>query len=88
MLMSKDPHEVAAVVQMLEDHAKKAIPRAQAASAAEMGAVTGTAAAIPPAPPAPDTGQGDMPTAPVTADAMEGPDIEADLAARDAAAGK
>lgn len=50
MLMSKDPHEVAAVVKLLEDHAAAAAPKVRRASAAEAGAVTGTAAAAPMSP--------------------------------------
>jgi len=54
MLMSKNPSEVAATVKLLEDYATKAAPRALKASAAEAGAVTGTASAIFPAPSAPE----------------------------------
>lgn len=50
MLMSKDPHEVAAVVKILEQHAAKAAPKAFRAGALERGAVTGTASTIWPAP--------------------------------------
>ena len=50
MLMAKDPHEVAAVVKMLEDFNTAAIPRAATIGAAEAGAVTGAASAISPAP--------------------------------------
>ena len=50
MLMSKNPSEVAATVKLLEDYANKAGPRALKASAAEAGAVTGTASAVFPAP--------------------------------------
>jgi hypothetical protein len=48
--MSKNPSEVAATVKLLEDYATKAAPRALKASAAEAGAVTGTASAVFPAP--------------------------------------
>jgi hypothetical protein len=54
MLMSKNPSEVAATVKLLEDYATKAAPRALKASAAEAGAVTGTASAVFPAPSAPE----------------------------------
>ncbi len=50
MLMSKEPHEVAAVVKMLEDYQKAAIPKAIKAGAREHGAVTGAAAAAGQAP--------------------------------------
>ena len=80
MLMAKDPHEVAAVVKLLEDHATRAAPKAVRASALEAGTVTGTTAAISPPPqtnePAPNI-ETDL-AAPSTT--IEGPDIEADLA--------
>jgi hypothetical protein len=50
MLMAKDPHEVASVVKLLEEHAAREAPKAARASAAELGAVTGTASAISPSP--------------------------------------
>jgi hypothetical protein len=50
MLTARDPAEVAAVVQALEKMNAAAVPRAVRASAAEAGAVTGTTAALPPAP--------------------------------------
>lgn len=50
MLMAKDPHEVAAVVKLLEDYQKKAVPAAVRSSKAQMGATTGTLGAIYPAP--------------------------------------
>jgi hypothetical protein len=84
MLMSKDPHEVAAVVKMLDDQAAAAIPKAAKASAAEAGATTGTASAIFPSP------EGKKPEVSVEADLeaeanaapeIQGPDIDADLEA-------
>lgn len=84
MLMSKDPHEVAAVVKMLDDQAAAAIPKAARASATEAGATTGTASAIFPSP------EGKKPEVNVEADLeseanaapeIQGPDIEADLEA-------
>lgn len=54
MLMSKNPSEVAATVKLLEDYSTQATPRALKASAAETGAVTGTASAIFPAPSVPE----------------------------------
>jgi len=45
MLMAKDPHEVAAVVKLLEEQAASVAPKAMRATAAEAGAVTGTTSA-------------------------------------------
>jgi len=50
MLMSKDPHEVAAVVKLLEDRAAAQGAKNFRAGAQEMGAVTGTTAALPGSP--------------------------------------
>lgn len=83
MLMSKDPHEVAAVVKILDDYAAGAVPKAARASAVEGGATTGTASAVFPAP------QGEAPEANVESDIsaeeketpITGPDIEADIEA-------
>jgi hypothetical protein len=50
MLMAKDPHEVAAVVKMLEDYQKAAVPKAIRAGKLEQGSVAGAAAAAAPAP--------------------------------------
>ena len=50
MLMAKDPHEVAAVVKLLESHAAAAGPKALRATANQAGAVTGATGAIFPAP--------------------------------------
>ena len=50
MLMAKDPHEVAAAVQMIEDYATKQAPKKFKATLGEAGTVTGTSAAISPAP--------------------------------------
>ena len=50
MLMAKDPHEVAAAVQMIEDYATKQAPKKFKATLGEAGTVTGTTAAISPAP--------------------------------------
>lgn len=75
MLMAKDPHEVAAVIKLLEDHAQTVAPKAFKAGVAEAGAVGGTTGAVWPSPP---TGEAvplvetyDETTAPVT-----GPDVE------------
>jgi hypothetical protein len=50
MLMAKDPHEVAAVVKFLEQHAAEQAPRAVRGTAAERGAVMGGATTVWPAP--------------------------------------
>ncbi len=50
MLMSKDPSEVAAVVQALERQAAGAAPKAVRSTGAERGAVMGTASAVWPSP--------------------------------------
>lgn len=83
MLMSKDPHEVAAVVKILEDHAAAAAPKAARASALEGGATTGAASAIFPSPegkPAEADVEKDIATE-ETAAPIAGPDIEADIEA-------
>lgn len=67
MLMSKDPHDVAAVVKLLEDHAAKAAPRAARATAVETGAVTGTTVALPP------------PTTPTGVQTPEGPNLSEEI---------
>lgn len=81
MLMSKDPHEVAAVVKMLEDYQAKAAPKALRNSAAEAGAVTGTASSIFPPPAAPEKPANVEEDLKEPAGAMypAGPDIEADI---------
>ncbi len=79
MLMAKDPHEVASVVKFLEEHAANAVPKAVKASAAEAGAVTGTAAAISPAPES-DITQVDINMEPDETQAPSGPNIEDDIA--------
>jgi len=84
MLMSKDPHEVAAVVKILDDQAAAAIPKAVKASATEAGATTGTASAIFPSPEGkkPEVNvEADLEAEDKTAPEIQGPDIEADLEA-------
>jgi hypothetical protein len=51
MLMSKDPHEVAAVVKVLDEFEQKAAPRAQKFNAATAGTISGLTTAIQVAPP-------------------------------------
>jgi len=87
MLMSKDPHEVAAAVQMIEDYATKQAPKKFKATLGEAGTVTGTTSAIYPAPAATEF---DM-TSPTTdieqalkdEKPIQGPDIEEALRNRD-----
>jgi hypothetical protein len=79
MLMAKDPHEVAAVVKLLEQYQTGLIPKAVRASAAEAGAVTGTAAAIAPPP------EAAMPQLGIESETegmpeLSGPSIEDDIA--------
>lgn len=76
MLMAKDPHEVAAVVKMLEQHAAQQAPKALRNTAAQAGAVTGSASAINPAPSSPGEPDSIESVAPTV-----GPDIEADIEA-------
>jgi len=80
MLMSKDPHEVAAVVRILEEQAKSAIPKAFRAGVAEAGVVTGAASSIWPAP-ASEMRRQDIEADMQGAPALSGPDIEADIEA-------
>lgn len=79
MLMAKDPHEVAAVVKLLEQYQANAIPKAVRASAAEAGAVTGTSAAIAPPPEATMTQPG-IESDTIETPASTGPSIEDDIA--------
>jgi hypothetical protein len=79
MLMSKDPHEVAAVVKLLEDYQAKAAPKAVRASATEAGAVTGTASSIFPAPEAPAKAANIEEPEPSGEMFPAGPDIEKDI---------
>jgi len=83
MLMAKDPHEVAAVVKFLEEHAAGQVPRAVRGTAAERGAVMGGAATVWPAPsgeqvaPEPTSIETDIEAQP----APDIPSIEADIEA-------
>jgi len=79
MLMSKDPHEVASVVKMLEDQAARAAPKAVRASAAESGAVTGAASSVFPAPAAEGTLSIESDIEGEAPKSGSGPDIEADI---------
>jgi hypothetical protein len=87
MLMAKDPHEVAAAVQMIEDYAIKQAPKKFKATLGEAGTVTGASSSIYPAPAATEF---DM-TSPTTdieqalqnEKPIQGPDIEEALRNRD-----
>ena len=89
MLMSKNPQDVAAVVKLLEEHAAGVAPKALKASAAEAGAVTGTASAIYPSPSPEMSTRPGAETADIEKDlkadrappAPGGADIEADIEA-------
>lgn len=78
MLMSKDPHEVAAVVKTLESYAASAGPKAVRAGMAEAGVGSGLASAIQPAPSGKST-QGSIEAATQKDAELDGPDIEVDL---------
>lgn len=83
LLMSSNPAEVAAAVQILEQYGQRAATSAANLSRAETGAIMGTMAALPPAPPTQESP--DIDTALQERERVVGPDIEADLAARRAA---
>lgn len=86
MLMSKDPKEVAAVVQLLENYAKQAAPKAARATRLEAGTATGTTVGMFPPMAAPTTDEetdierGNIKIPGI--DIESGPDIEADIEAR------
>ena len=77
VLVSKGPHEGAAVVKLVEEQAAGAAPKAARAGAAEAGATTGTTSAIWPAP-YPQDQPADIEAVDATA-APSGPDIEEDI---------
>lgn len=79
MLVAHDPHQVAAAVKALEEHAARQAPEALKATAAQAGVTTGLTGAVFPAP----AGEGEMPN--IESDLQPSvdsplPDIEADLA--------
>lgn len=76
MLTARDPAQVAAVVEALEKFNAAAAPRALRASASEAGLVTGTTAALPPAPV--DTG---APAREIEEEAAEPTQLERDIEA-------
>ena len=91
MLMAKDPHEVAAAVQMIENYAAKQAPKQFRATLGEAGTVTGTSTAIYPAPaPAPTAFDIMSPTADIERalqdrGSIEDSEIEKALRSRDKA---
>ena len=80
MLMSKDPHEVAAVVKLLEEQAASDAPKAFKATAGELGTVTGLTSMTPtaPIPPQSKTGEVTLEEA-ATAPSNRSYDIEEEL---------
>ena len=93
MLMAKEPNEVAAAVQMIENYAAKQAPKQFRATLGEAGTVTGTSAAINPAPaPAPTAFDIMSPSSDIErvlqdrdATSIEDSDIEKALKSRDKA---
>jgi len=79
MLMSKDPNEVAAVVQLLEKQAAGAGPRTARANVAELDTTTGTVAAVQPAPVNPASSISDIETKDAPEVKIVGPSIEDDI---------
>lgn len=81
MLAAHDPHQVAAAVKLLEEHAAQQAPKALKATAAQAGVTTGLTGAVFPAP----SSGGEMPDIeidsqrPASAD-TDLPDIERDIA--------
>jgi len=80
MLMAKDPHEVAAVVQLLEKHAAEVVPQAYKTGVREAAVVGGTTGAIWPSPTTQEAGNIEQDSQ--SAEPITGPDLEADFAAR------
>jgi hypothetical protein len=84
LLMSSDPHEVAAAVKLIEQYNVKATAGAARLGKGETGAIMGTTAAFPPSPIDPNAKPEDidMPeTGNFPGNLMTGPDIEADIEA-------
>lgn len=84
LLMSSDPHEVAAAVKLIEQYDVKAATGAARLGKGETGAIMGATAAFPPSPIDPNAKPEDIET-PETGNfpgnLMTGPDIEADIEA-------
>lgn len=86
LLMSSDPHEVAAAVKVIEQYNAKASAGAKRLSKGETGVVMGTSTAFPPSPIDQNEPQADIEAdiqkeINVPGDQMIGPDIDADIAA-------
>ena len=75
-MLMKGPDEVAAVVQLLEEHAARAIPKAIKRAATETGAVMGTASAIFPSPEGAPEAPLDIESHIANEAKIEGPNIE------------
>jgi hypothetical protein len=84
LLMSSDPHEVAAAVKLIEQYNTKAATGAARLGKGETAAIMGTTAAISPSPTDPNAKPEDIETAPmgnIPGNLMTGPDIDADIEA-------
>jgi hypothetical protein len=84
LLMSSDPHEVAAAVKLIEQYNVKATAGAARLGKGETGAIMGTMTAFPPSPTDPNARpenieDASMPNIP--GNLMTGPDIDADIEA-------
>jgi hypothetical protein len=87
LLMSSDPHEVAAAVKVIEQYNAKASAGAKRLGKGETGVVMGSTAAFPPSPIDLDAPQADIEadvqkSSNVPGDQMIGPDIDAEIEAR------
>ena len=86
LLMSSDPHEVAAAVKLIEQYEVKAAAGAKRLGKGETGAIMGTATAFPPSPIDPNAAPEDVETdiqldSNIPGSKMIGPDIDAEIAA-------
>ena len=84
LLMSSDPHEVAAAVKLIEQYNVKATAGAKRLGKGETGAIMGTMTAFPPSPIDPNAKlenveDADIPNIP--GGRLIGPDIDADIEA-------
>lgn len=86
LLMSSDPHEVAAAVKLIEQYEVKAAAGSKRLGKGETGAIMGTTAAFPPSPIDPNAPPEDVETdiqldSNIPGNKMVGPDIDADIEA-------
>ena len=86
LLMSSDPHEVAAAVKLLDQYDAKAAAGAKRLGKGETGAIMGTVTAFPPSPIDPNAAPDDVETdiqldSNIPGNKMVGPDIDADIEA-------